>query len=270
VKFGFAGLLLPLCSFAQEFEVASVKLAAPWETGKSRMAFRGGPGTADPTHLVIDTYPMTLLLMRAYDVNPFQIAGEVRGTERFNITARIPEGTTQAQFRMMLRNLLRDRFKMKLRRETRELPVYELVVAKGGPKFKEHEGETPVEDLNDHSKPPANAWAMEIRLGGMAHGSHRAIAETMPDFTKQLSRQLGRQVIDGTGLKGRYDFVLAWSEESAGANPTSPSVASTPDPDAGPGLIPAILQQLGLRLESKKGPVEILVIEGFEKLPTEN
>ena len=278
MRLALASLLVPLFGLAQEFEVASVKLAAPWEPGKSRMGYRGGPGTGDPTRLVIDNYPMMLLVMRAYDVNPFQISGEVRGAERFNISAKIPEGTTPAQFRTMLQNLLAGRFKMKLHRETRDLPIYELVVAKGGPKFKEHEGEPPVEDLNggpparDKSgRPPPNSWSMEIPPGGMARGQHNAVAESMEEFAKQLSRQFARSVVDATGLKGRYDFLLSWSQDVPGINPgPPPNAASTPDPDSGPSLIFAIQQQLGLRLESKKGPVEILVIESFEKLPTEN
>jgi uncharacterized protein (TIGR03435 family) len=280
VRFALAALL-PLCAIGQEFEVASVKLAPPFNPATMRMVYRGGPGTADPTRIVIENIPMMLLLVRAYDVNPFQISGDLRAPERYNITAKIPEGATPEQFRTMLQHLIADRFKMKLRRESREMPIYEMVVARGGPKLKEHEGEASVNDLNaapgpwrdknGRPIPPPNAWSMEVRQGSSTgHGMHNAVAETMQDFAKQLSRQLGRQVVNSTGLNGRYDFLLAWSEDASAASPGPPSAASTPDPDAAPALIPAIQQQLGLRLEPKRGPVEFLVIESFAKVPTEN
>ncbi len=267
-----------------EFEVASVKPAPPFENGRMRMGFRGGPGTPDPTRLTIDNYPMLLLIMRAYDVSPFQVTGSVQASERFTITAKVPEGATKEQFRQMLQNLLADRFKLKLHREIKELPIYELVVAKNGPKFKEHDGEPPKEDLNapagmrrdkdGRPTPPPNSWTMEISQSGTARGRHNAVAEAIEDFVKGLSRSFGRLVVDATGLKGRYDFLLEWTPELTGAESAVAAarepVASAPDPDIRPTLMGAIQQQLGLKLESKKGPVEILVIESFNKVPTEN
>src|ERR1035438_9790555 len=107
-----------------EFEVASVKPAP--QAGSARMSFRGGPGTGDPTRLAIDNYSFFSLIMRAYDLSPFQISGVERNGEPFNITAKIPEGATKEQFRVMLQNLLADRFQLKVHRETKELPIYEI------------------------------------------------------------------------------------------------------------------------------------------------
>jgi uncharacterized protein (TIGR03435 family) len=113
---------------------------------------------------------------------------------------------------------------------------------------------------------------MEVSQNGSARGRHNAVNEAMGDFVKDLSRQFGRLVVDATGLTGRYDFLLAWSPDVPALDNAAagPPVASTPDPESGPTLMSAIQQQLGLRLESKKGPVEILNVESFEKSPTEN
>jgi uncharacterized protein (TIGR03435 family) len=278
-----------------EFEVASVKVASPPENGRTRMGFRGGPGTGDPTRLTIENYSIFQLIMRAYDLSPFQMSGVDRGgSERFNVTAKVPAGATKEQFLLMLQNLLVDRFQLKLHHETKELPIYELVVGKGGPKFKEHEGDPPKEDLdlpaagrgiprdkNGNLAPPPNSWIMLLPQGGGAQGRFNAVNEPMGDFAKDLSRQFGRLVVDSTGLKGRYDFLLTYSPDvpgmggggeaisKQGGSPGSAAPASAPDPDYGPNLIGAI-QQLGLQLESKKGPVDMLVVDHCEKVPTEN
>jgi uncharacterized protein (TIGR03435 family) len=278
-----------------EFEVASVKVAPPPESGRMRMGFRGGPGTGDPTRLTIENYNMFLLIMRAYDLSPFQISGLDRsGSERFNVTAKVPEGATKEQFQLMLQNLLVDRFQLKVHHETKELPIYELVVGKNGPKFKEHEGEAPKEELdlpagrgiprdkNGNLAPPPNSWIMLLRQGAGAQGRFNAVNEPMADFAKDLSRQFGRLVVDSTGLKGRYDFLLTYTPDvppgiggggeairKQEGSPSSAAPASAPETDSGPNLIGAI-QQLGLKLESKKGPVDMLVIDHYEKVPTEN
>jgi uncharacterized protein (TIGR03435 family) len=276
-----------------EFDVASVKLAQP---GQGRMGFRGGPGTGDPTRLVIDNHPLHTLIMRAYDLSPFQISGLNYDGDRYDITAKVPEGTTKEQFRAMLQNLLADRLQLKVRREIKELPIYEMTVAKTGVKFKEHQGDLPKEQLDLPSSPvlprdkngvpmaPPNTLLTLVPQGGGAQGRFNAVNEPMADFVKVLSRQFGRSVVDSTGLKGKYDFLLVYSMELAanmaasmaarvGAPGAAPSpaapTASAPEPDLGPNLIGA-LQELGFKLDSKKGPVELLVVDHFEKVPTEN
>src|SRR5439155_70674 len=120
---------------------------------------------------------------------------------------------------------------------------------------------------------------MEISREGIAEGRFNAVNVAMKDFAVDLSRQFGRVVVDATGLKDKYDFALSWTAEmgtpgggppqTGGAAPTIP-VASIPDGQSGLTLFAAIPSQLGLKLESKKGPVDILVIDHFEKIPTEN
>jgi uncharacterized protein (TIGR03435 family) len=285
-----------------EFEVASVKSAPPPEHGRGSgpMGFRGGPGTADPTRFTVDNYPLVMLIMRAYNVNRYQLSGFVFTPERFDITAKIPEGTTKEQFRLMLQNLLAERFKLKLHHETKELPVYELSVGKNGPTFKEHQGEAPLASMDNTRGPnpkdkdgypmaPPGVWAALIGRGGF-RGRFSGVAVTMPDFAGDLWSPLGRTVVDATGLKGKYDFVLTWStdlmppEAPPGAPPGGGAAGSAGPPPPPPppsndllmddmvreALMSSIQKQLGLRLEPKKGPVDTLVIDHLEKVPSEN
>jgi len=121
-----------------QFEVASVKPAAP-QAGRGMMrGMRGGPGTPDPTRITYTNATLTMLLTMAYNVKRYQITAPAWfDSEGYDITAKIPEGTPMAQFRVMLQNLLAERFKVVLHKESKELPSYNLVVAKGGPKLKE-------------------------------------------------------------------------------------------------------------------------------------
>jgi uncharacterized protein (TIGR03435 family) len=110
---------------------------------------------------------------------------------------------------------------------------------------------------------------MTIMMNGRAR--MQASKESMQDFANLVSGQLNRPVADETSLKGRYDFILYWSPDNAGAMAPAPGVApSPPDGETYPDLAAAIQQQLGLRLEAKKGPVDVLVIDHAEKVPTEN
>src|SRR5262245_31056417 len=141
------------------FDVASVKPATPpTPNGRGMVMFRGptgGPGTKDPGRI---SYPfMTLknLLMTAYDVKNFQISGPSwMDTERYDINATMPPDTTKEQFRVMLQNLLAERFKIAVHRETKELPMYSLVVNKGGPKLKESDPAPANSEANDAATPP--------------------------------------------------------------------------------------------------------------------
>jgi uncharacterized protein (TIGR03435 family) len=126
------------------FEVASVKSAGP---GGGRFTLTGGPGTPDPGRIVYTNIPLRRVLLEAYDIANSRLSGpDWLDTLRYDITAKIPEGTTKKQFQEMLRNLLAARFQMVVRREVKELPVYSLLPAKGGVKIKPIEpatGDTP-------------------------------------------------------------------------------------------------------------------------------
>ena len=187
----------------------------------------------------------------------------------------------------MLQSLLADRFKLKLRHETKELPAYALVVAKGGPKL---QAAKPGSDFKG-----IKGAEGRVQRGKMTFGMGEL---TIPDeplsmLARMLSQQLGRPVLDQTGLEGKYDCTLKWTpgqgEGMIGMGPGgggpepgkgmvgtrepedgSPQLGSPPPPDmSGPSIFTAIQEQLGLRLESTKGPVEILVVDHVER-PTEN
>ncbi|HYW48921.1 MAG TPA: TIGR03435 family protein [Bryobacteraceae bacterium] len=298
------------------FEVASVKPAAPQELGRMMMGFRGGPGTPDPERLTCTNVTLKMLIQNAWDVRSFQISGPASlESEHYDITAKIPKGATKEQFQLMLQDFLAERFKLTLHHESKELPLYALVVAKNGPKMKESE-EDPPPDPNapkDANGPSAGGGLAPLpppgRLplgkdgmpqfppgagrGGMImmvnNGRFRMAGNKQPmaRLADMLSQQLGRPVVDMTGLTKKYDYTLDYtpdpSQRMGGpmggmimAPPPHPGegggapAAPPPDPEAGPSLFTALQEQLGLKLDQRKGPVDLLVIDGVEKTPTEN
>jgi len=173
--------------------------------------------------------------------------------------------------RRMLQALLLDRFKLTLHRETKDLPLYDLVIAKNGPKLQESKpGDT---YPNGIEGPGGRLYPGTIRFGpGQLTGQGLPTAS----LVDLLSRQLGRTVLDQTGLKGNYDFTLKWTPDRSQTAMFNYSADSKPAPDntptsesSGPSVFTAIQEQLGLKLESQKGPVEVLVIDHVER-PSEN
>ncbi len=256
------------------FEVASIKPSA--EDGH-RVAIMVQPGGG----LRASGATLKMLMTIAYDVRDFQISGGPGwiSSDRFDILAKSERGsgtdaappdprsitpeqmkTAQEQMREKLRALLTDRFQLSLHRETKEQPVYALVIGKNGSKLKESE----------IKEGPRG----RMRMG---RGELSGDAVQLQMLTQALSNQLGRPVIDRTGLKGNFDFKLEWTPDPSqsgggpfGGGAPPPGIDAPPPPDPnGPSLFTAVQEQLGLRLESQKGPVELLVIDRVEK-PSEN
>jgi uncharacterized protein (TIGR03435 family) len=237
------------------FEVASVKPGDPdnriWRLG----SMPGGRFAANNASL-------KLLIQMAYDVRSHQISGGPNWLDsaKYDIDAKpdsataIPPGPASAtQMRLMLQSLLEERFKLKLHRELREEPVYELVVAKGGPRMPQ---------ATDTLKQPGQG------LMRMGRGQLTGTAVAISFLVSTLSQQLGRSVIDKTGLTGQYDFDLKWTPELGEFQFPTGDAGPPPDP-SGPSVFTAIQEQLGLKLESNKGPVDVLVIDHAEQ-PSEN
>ena len=159
--------------------------------------------------------------------------------------------------RQKLQALLADRFQLTLHHETKEQPVYALVIGKNGSKLQESQSK------------------QEGRHMMMGRGELNGEGVPLDMLVSNLSRQVGRPVIDRTGLKGNYDFKLQWTPDpgqSGGpmGGPPPPGVEAPPPPDPnGPSIFTAVQEQLGLRLESQKGPVDLIVIDRVEK-PSEN
>lgn len=239
----------------KQFEVASIKPMEPAMGGMMRVEIQMAPGG----RFIAKGVTLRLLMQQAYGVRDFQISGAPpwAQTDRYEINAKAEGGGEigRDQIRPLLQSLLEERFQLKIRRDTKEGPVYNLVVAKGGPKLKESEG-GPGRD--------------QVRMG---RGLVQAQSAAVGSMTNLLANQLGRPVIDKTGLTGRYDFKLEWTpDEGQNAmirqmHPDAPPTA--PVDNGGPSIFTALQEQLGLKLENSKGPVEMLVIEKVEK-PTEN
>ncbi len=201
------------------------------------------PGVLNPGRIHL-TATLRELIANAYDVKEFQVDGPVWMDEAsFVLDATMPPETTRPQRLSMLQNLLADRFKMRAHLDRKELPMYSLVVAKNGTKVKESAA------LPEATTVRTVAAAGQVRIS--------AERETMPDLVERLASQLKRPVRDETGLAGRYDFVLTFSSEG-------------PDAQDLPDLFGALQTQLGLKLEVKKGPAQLVVIDSIEKIPVEN
>jgi uncharacterized protein (TIGR03435 family) len=226
-------------------------------------------------------------ILIAYDLKSYQLTGIAPfDGGRFNIDAKIAPGTTKEQWRQMIQNLLAERFGLKVHREQKEMAAYELVVAKGGPKFKESEPEKPADPNAAPAQPPAAGPGrltlnkdgfpdLEPGRSGMASmngmAARRGVRETMAQLVGAVASQLGRPVVDATGLTGKYDTHMQWVSGNRPAAPpsTDGAVPAASDP-AGPTFVSALQDQLGLKLESKKAMIEVMVVDTVAKTPTEN
>jgi len=256
-----------------QFEVASIKPSQPPASGRMRMQWGGGPGTDDPGLFKCENWPVSQLIVEAFDLKDYQVSGpDWMSSTRFTISAKIAEGTTEAQFHLMMQNLLADRLKLKFHFEKKETQGYELVVAKNGPKMKESTGALDPDErpgrLTERKMdaegfpvlPPGRVPMQMVMPGGRATARHAE--ETMEQFVVDVANEIGHPVTDATGLKAKYDFTLHWI-----GDPVVPTAATD---DNGPNMFRALQEQLGLKLESKKGMVDVLVVDHLEKTPTEN
>jgi uncharacterized protein (TIGR03435 family) len=241
------------------FEVSTVKENKSGSSGSSSNS-RDGRFTATNVSL------KNLLQYQAYGIPESRILGGPKwiGSERFDLAAKTDGATTdrlrtlppdqrRIQRQAMFQQLLAERFMLAVHWETRELPVYALLAAKKGPLLH------PTKELDGHTGTSSNNGELT------AHGV--TLAQMADVLTQELSRELGRVVIDKTGIQGRYDCALKWTPDTGRmSDATDGSVAST---DSGPSIFTAIQEQLGLKLESTKGPVQVLVIDRAE-MPSEN
>jgi uncharacterized protein (TIGR03435 family) len=227
--------------FSLAFEVASIKPTE--ETGRS-MNLNRAPGGRFTTR----NTGLKMLMTFAYDVRPHQISGGASwiDSEGFDIVAKAEAAEpTIEQFRGMMQKLLADRFQLTFHRETKEMPVYALVLAKNGPKLR----------VSDKDQTTIQ--------GGRGQVTYQKCS--MAFFAQNLSPRLGRTVLDRTGLKGEFDFTLEATIEDEIRKRVEAGEASASSEPVGPTIFTALQEQLGLKLESTKGPVEILVIDRAQK-----
>ena len=244
---------------AESFEVASIKPSDPGGQNTFVNITPGGSFRASNINL-------KFLVRFAYQVEDFQILGSPpwMNAERYDIEAKSSDlagvdirkmsdaqrEEFQNRIRIKAQSLLAERFKLAIHSESREMPVYELIVAKSGPKL--------TAAAADDGKGP--------RGMRMRRGQFEGMGATLSMLAQALSDATGRKVIDKTGITGNHDFKLEWTPEPGQMAPPPGGGNEPPPPDpSGPSIFTAIEEQLGLKLRAAKGPVEVLVIDHAEK-----
>jgi uncharacterized protein (TIGR03435 family) len=244
------------------FEATSVKLN---RSGERTWAGRNGG-----SYVAVNT-PLRDLIVAAYGLTfePSRLVGGLPwiNTERFDIVASIPANAPTSNTALMLRGLLADRFKFRVHNEVREIPIYALVRARTDGRLGSRLAPATIDC--EASRAAGGGTDVTLREGGspacgvLASGRLiRAGGQTMANLARMLPQYVGRSVEDRTGLSGAFDFDLDFE-------PRDPKeFTDVPDPDR-PSIFTALREQFGLKLESTRGPVEVVVIDGVER-PTEN
>jgi uncharacterized protein (TIGR03435 family) len=233
---------------AQSFDVASIHMSNPTTDGHHHII-----NNPAESHFRTVNLALRDLIQFAYGLPDSQILGGPAWIDSlmFDIDAKsdsavdaqlhaLPTEQAQQKKKQMVQALLADRFQLKAHQETRQLPVYLLVVTKDGPKFK-----------------PSKINGTTIDTG-RARMHIAGSDDTIGILARELAQVLGRVVLNQTGLSDRYDLSLRWTPDDAAA-------LASPSPDAPPGIFTAVQEQLGLKLESAKGPVPVLVIDSVER-----
>jgi uncharacterized protein (TIGR03435 family) len=253
---------------------------------------------------------LSMLVANAYDVREYQLTcPDWMGSTRFDIVAKVPHGATREDARVMMQNLLAERFQLKIHKSSKEMPIYALLVGKNGIKMQESPKEAPADTAAGPDGANRDAGPGGGRMGGpmgppqrdkngfpvlrggrgnmimINNGRLQMVGGhvTMTQLAANLSGQVGRPVVDMTELKGEYDYKMEFTTEGltmmkgmpmpppGAGGPGGPGGPAPSDgAETGPSLFTALQEQLGLRLEPRKGPVELIVVDSAEKTPTEN
>jgi uncharacterized protein (TIGR03435 family) len=291
---------------APAFEVASIKPSQPITqaavaSGKLHIGMK-----VDAARVDIGNFGLMQLICKAYDVKAYQVSGPAWLTsgQKFDIVASLPEGGTKEQVPQMLQSLLAERFKLKMHRDTKESAVYAMVVGKGGVKMKEVEpaAAAPEGDAPNTAATGSNSVSISQTKGGAVVSDGEGTQQKMsmsPDgksmhleisrittakLAEALSPMVDRPIVDLTELKGKYEVVLDISMQDvmnaaraagaavpAGAPGGGGGAGNPADSATDPGgSVFTAIQLAGLKLEPRKAPLSMVVIESVEKMPTEN
>jgi uncharacterized protein (TIGR03435 family) len=265
------------------FEVVSVKRNVD---ANARTSISSPPGRYTATNV-----PLMVLVNSAYRLAPYQYVGMPgwADSERFDVAAKAPDGARTDQTPVMLQSLLADRFKLVAHMETRDSPVYTLVMARAdrrlGPQLTKSTTDctailaerqaaarsrgarpVPVPSLVPGQRPVCNmrATSRQTASGALLSG-YSAGNTTMTRLAEILRAQLRRHVVDRTRLEGEFDFDLEYAHERPPSAAPAGGAAPTAPIDEGPSIFTALEEQLGLKLEATRGPVEYLVIDRVER-----
>jgi len=285
-------ILLASSSFAQapprlEFEVASIRPSGSYADSGGKVSLGVH---IDGAQVRFNSLSLREYLARAYRTKAPMISGpDWTASETFDISATLPAGSTPAQIPEMLQALLADRFHVKLHNEKKEFPVYALLLGKGTLKLKESPPDSDADQDEPQGTTNVAAAGSQAGVGvNLGHGSSYSLVNnrfeakklTMAVFAANLERFADRPIIDMTGLTGKYNFAVDLTPEDARAMMMRAAIQAgvTLPPEAmrlaaenssGAGLSDA-LQQVGLRLEPRKAPLDVLVIDEALKTPTAN
>jgi uncharacterized protein (TIGR03435 family) len=232
-----------------KFEVATIKPSAP--------GGRGGQARPDPGGLRYrgTNISLKVYIAACYRIRTDQVSGapDWTDTQPYDILAEASKQSTVAEMYLMLRNLLTERCHMKFHIESKEMPIYALTADAGGPKLTRHDA--------------GNGGEVWIEQGSEApfHAKWTATSASMDIFAGRLARVLDRPVVDQTRLSGDYDFTLKYTMELPPNFPPDAKINGEPIDTSGPTVFQAVRQQLGLKLDARKGPAPLMVIDHIEK-----
>lgn len=279
-------LLLPGLIFAQQFEVASIRPFDPSVPGQT-LGLHFDGALVRGVGLSLRDY-----LATAYKTKGILISGpDWTATDRFNISATLPEGGSRAQVPEMFQTLLADRFHVKLHNEKKELPIYALVLGRGPLKLKEVPPDPDADPTKDEPVGLANVGTIAGVGNGASISYGRGASVTVADnrievrklplwvVCRTIERYSDRQIVDMTGLTGAYNFAIEFApEEYQAINLRGAVVRGIKLPpeaqkvldSASPSVLSDALQQVGLKLEARKAPLDVIVVDDALKNPTAN
>jgi uncharacterized protein (TIGR03435 family) len=240
--------LLGTIAWGQSFEAASIKLNTSGGRGQGISTY--------PARIKVINSSLKLCVQMAWNVKDFQVSGASgwMDSEHYDIDAVAAEPFKKDEYRVMLKALLLDRFGLVIHSEMQDKPGYALVVAKNGSKL----------------RPPVEDPSVQFSRTPSGDATLKAPNVSMAQLSSALSNSLGAIVVDKTGIEGRFDASFQWTPDQS-MRLKSGELAPAPPPDAtpGPSIFTAIQEKLGLRLESRKVPTEVIVIDRAQR-PSEN
>ena len=249
------------------FEAASIKPNDGSSPGQR--IFFGANGV-----LTVTNIPLRGMITTGHSIQAYQLIGAPAwvNDDRWDVLARLPAGTPigpppgggPGAGVLALRALLEERFKLKVHRETREMDIYQLVMArpggKPGPELKQAGPECTPEGMAARKQlPPEQQTPLFCGIRGLGPGKTALMGMPMSFYANNLTGTVGRYVVDKTGLEGRWDFTLTYQPMPLGANPAPAADSNVPN------LFTALQEQLGLKLEAARGPVDVLVIDSVDR-----